>query len=169
MKRVSVRVFIDDYAADRLPDVCVFSGADTTDRVKFRSNVGFGNPFVWLLLFLGPIGWLILLLFSFAPGNYIEGWLPFTHEIATRQRRDRWRIFAFGVGGALAMLLAASLTGSQVFVALAIGAVLLTMVLVAISLRNEPRLSLDASRRWLTIRGVHPRFASAVEERSTVA
>jgi hypothetical protein len=33
--------------------------------------------------------------------------------------------------------------------------------------RAEVQLVLDASRRWVTIRGVHPDFAAAVADRPT--
>lgn len=162
MRRSTVRVFIDDYALGRLPEVCVVTGAPTTDRVKFRTNVGGFSPIVILLLFLGPVGWLIALVVSLGPGNHIEGWLPFHHGVARRLRARRWQHFGLGVGSAAVLLVLAWLTESGIFFGLAIGSVVAAMVLVAIDLRREPSIALDASGRWVTLSRVDPRFAAAV-------
>jgi hypothetical protein len=168
VKRVTTQVFIDDYVTDRLPGICVVTGVETDDRVKFQTNVSRLSPFSILLLFLGPVGWLIFLFVAFSPGNYIQGWLPFDIEVAKRQRARRWQRFGVGVGVAGVMMVLAWLSNSGVFVGLAVGAVVVTMVLIAIELREEPEIRLDASRRWVTLRRVHPRFADAVAGRVSI-
>lgn len=168
MKRVSARVFIDDYVMDRLPGISVVTGNETEDRVRFQTNVNRLSPISILLVFLGPVGWLIFLFVAFSPGNYIDGWLPLEHDVAREQRARRWRRFGVGVGVAGVMLTFVWLSSSGVFVALAIGAIVLAMILVAIELREEPEIRLDASRRWVTLRRVHPRFAEAVIDQASL-
>lgn len=166
MEKGEVQVFVDDFVLGRLPPVCVVTGQATNDQVKMRSNVHPLNP-VWLLLILlGPIGWLILLAVAWSNGDYLTGWLPYSRaEMSVRDARRRLLLIGTAVAVVGFLLLAGFLHVPVMFggalVALFAGLIGFT----ALESR-EPRVSLDASGRWVTIRRVHPSFVASVSARS---
>lgn len=58
-----VTVFVDTAVLGRLPPICVKEGSPTADRLTVQSHVsgGTGLGVAWLLVLLGPLGWLGLI------------------------------------------------------------------------------------------------------------
>ena len=61
-----VTVFVDDAVQGTLPAVCAKDGVPTADRLTVQTTVGDGARLgvLWLLVFAGPIGWIVLLFLS---------------------------------------------------------------------------------------------------------
>ena len=173
----TVEVFVDDAVRGRLPHICVKTGVTADGRLRVEQERG-GLGFAGLLVFLGPLGWIVLAMLI---GGALVGGagrrevltvrLPYSeaavdHEIAIR--RLRLRSAAVGAG-ALLVAVALGATGHMTPGRLDLCA-LVTAVAALFSAAQHVRLvrlrvgvELDASRRWVTLAGVHPDFARAVE------
>lgn len=171
----AVSVFVDDAIRGRLPLVCAKTGEPADLVIRMRQPVGrdqgLGNP-LWLLMLLGPPGWLLLLAVSLLspPPEYLTVRLPET-DASYRQEKvlERSRLATFLLGS-LAILYGVVLNGlgrPGLFPALwpAIGAAsLVAAVALHVMVRRQSvGVSLDASRRWVTLTGVHQRFVWAVQ------
>ena len=55
----TVSVFVDDAVRGRLPHICVETGLPADGKLVVEQSRG-GIGFAWLLIFLGPIGWIAL-------------------------------------------------------------------------------------------------------------
>ncbi len=168
-------MFVDDAVLGLLPPVCTKKGTPTGSRLRVVEEVGRSNRLgiLWLLVLAGPLGWLVLLaLASRDTGERLAVELPLSDAAyaelgAARSLRNR--ALACGVAVTLALLL---LTGwAQLGTAglvLVIGAGLATVVGTMVGEwrlgRASVGVSLDASRRWVTLDGVHPGFAGACRE-----
>jgi hypothetical protein len=162
---VRVRVRIEDFEDGVLPDVCVWSGG-TPDRF-YRATFSKSPRWIWLLLFVGPFGFLFLLVASFAFQKSASGFLPYADAV---QRRIRQRRREFGVAAVVAFAIAAfgwSLADSYELRALAavlVGAGALTLLLCGFLTLNPPGLvdgRVDSTNRWVELGPVHPNFAAA--------
>lgn len=163
----STKVFIDDYVVGRLPGICVVTGEPTTDQVRLRKNVSSANAVWFILILLGPVGWLVLLAVSLSSRNYLEGWVPYSHEVA-RRRREMWRSgLIAGIVTIVGLLVLAGQFGSGLLGGIAVALLVAGLVVLAISERREPSIELDASGRWVTLKRVHPAFQHAVERHYT--
>ncbi len=172
----TTRIFIDDAVTGRLPDVCVKDGVPAGgSKVVMTTEIGRSNRLgiLWLLLFLGPVGWVILLVLAARDhGERLTVKLPISEAAYQRQvaaTRDRNLKVAPSFVAGLAVLVLAAVLGLDPVVWFAGVAVL--AVGVVLSLVGEHRieqtkvgLELDASRRWLTVTRVHPAFVEAVAE-----
>ncbi len=166
---------MDDYVSGRVPDVCAVSGEPTTDRVITSTEID-GPSLGWLFLLLFPVlGWLILVLvMAFGRRSYLRGELPISEAsyLAARSQRRRWYgALAMGIvllfAGAFALRDVAQLGGVTVLIGLAV-ALAAGVALIRAS-TGVPRITLDASRRWVTIHRVHPSFAAAADRHNHVA
>jgi hypothetical protein len=171
-----VTVFVDDVAAGRLPPLCVKEGVPTEDRLTVHDGAGqSGLGFAWLLLLLGPVGWVCLVIIALSRPSppSVTGRLPFSEfayrRLVVAQRMERIWIGAAVVTGVLAFVVLLLSTGTPATAAIVIALWAAAMgCLVKAGLesrrarRNLVRLELDGSRRWVTIYGVHPDFANAV-------
>lgn len=175
-----VTVFVDDAVLGTLPAVCAKDGIPTGDRLKIRDEMGdrAGLGVAWLLLLAGPLGWLGLLIISTSRsgrGETLTVEVPMSEPAYQRLRAARrMRRYAciVGVAGgavAVAMLLQSASAGAAgPWQALAlIGAVAVLGAIVALYAtdgrirRALVGIDLDASRRWVTLSGVHPAFVAA--------
>jgi hypothetical protein len=167
-----VTVFVDNAVLGHLPPICVKEGVPTSDRLTFSQDVGgrTGLGVIWLLVLAGPLGWLgLFVLSAVRSGNErLTVTVPYS-EVAykrmTRARGARFQAALILAGASLAAFLSLLLgtTDSRLLAlglgVLACGALIRTM-LVSITLhRMNVRLFLDASRRWVTMSGVHSNFA----------
>jgi len=177
----SVTVFVDDAVLGALPRICVIDGVDTDDQLTLTQSLGTrtGLGVAWLLVLAGPLGWIgLLVIAALRRGDeYLTVTLPFSEDAYLRRRRAQ-RSRACALGATAATLFGAFVAAVQhtsgyhvVEVALAVaGCVALWRVLVEdLRLRRASvRLSLDASRRWLTLAGVHDAFAAAAGRRDDI-
>lgn len=163
----AVSVFVDDAIRGDLPRVCAKTGEPTDLVIRMRQPVGGGLlPLAWLLVFFGPPGWAALLLVVLlAPAQeYLTVRVPETEASFSRERLlERWRLVALGAGVAFPFL---GILGVGVFplLWLASGA---AFVIAAGALhwavwRQSIGVSIDVTRRWVTLTGVHPDFVEAV-------
>ena len=170
-----VTVFVDDAVLGLLPRVCSKRGTPTGSRLRTVEEVGRSNRLgvLWLLVLAGPLGWIALLfLASRDAGEHLAVEVPLSDEaydeLAAAERLRRLAVVG-GIGAVVALLLLGSWAQLQATgVVLLAGAVVVTLVAVLVAERRIDRasigVSLDASRRWVTLSGVHPAFVAACRE-----
>ena len=170
-------VFVDRAVQGHLPGVCVIDGVDAAGGLTFHETIGDGARLgvAWLLLLAGPLGWLGLLLVAAVQsgrGEVLNVRLPYSAAAAERLRATRrlartgWALVAAGIVLALAT---AALSWRPMYGSLLLGAALAAGVAGIVALgvgqwrlgRLTVGITLDASRRWVTLSGVHPAFAAA--------
>ena len=161
----SVTVFVDDAVLGRFPPVCAYTGNETRRLARVDAQVGRPPPLVWLLLVGGPPGWalLVVLLVCWRTERLLVK-VPYSDaalERDRRRRRVRWGSLAVALF-ALAMAMTGASLLPKVWLAIALAAALATLVSHALLYFDGVDVDLDASRRWVTIRGVHDSFAAAV-------
>lgn len=172
-------VFVDDAVQGHLPMVCVRTGEPADGLHRVHQTIGGGSAWAFLLVFLGPVGWLLLLA-SVAFGGRSRQLLvrlPYSHDGLDQEQRE----FRAAVFSGLAMVVSAiamvvALAGptprSQVretVMYLLVGAtVCAAAATLALGIRyslHRPGIELDASGRWVTLRAVDPGFVRAVGDR----
>ncbi len=161
MAKVTVRA--DHAVVGQLPRVCVRSGRPADRQVELTTRVGGLSGWAFLLVFVGPIGWLVLLgLCLGVRGEPLSVCVPL--------HRDAWhaiqRVTVIGrmlIGAGVVGIVALVITGpSAVGGGLAVAALLAGLVTEIASKLMLPRVRIDATRRWVTLAGVHPAFRNAV-------
>ncbi|HEY3845036.1 MAG TPA: hypothetical protein VGL48_17455 [Acidimicrobiales bacterium] len=174
-----VTVFIDDAVRGTLPALCIKEGVPTGDRLTVSERVSgsAGLGVAWLLILFGPLGWLVLFIIACThrPADYVTANLPFS-EFAYRRMTVARRMMRTWTGlslasAVLALVLLMYESPAAVATSVALGvffvAALVSSFVEAHRLRlAKVGLGLDASRRWLTISGVHPDFARAAQEQA---
>jgi hypothetical protein len=176
-----VTVFVDDAVRGTLPGVCVKDGVPTTDSMTVQDELGdrAGLGVAWLLLLLGPIGW-IGLLFMLASrggrGEVLTIRVPMS-EVAYQRLRAARRLRAVSatvviISSIMALWFAATptdggLTSSKVVAITAVAAVVIGVVVLLVADHRARHgtigVDLDASRRWVTLVDVHPAFVAACQ------
>lgn len=170
-----VTVFVDAAVLGTLPPVCVKDGSPTHDHLTIDSEISgrTGLGVAWLLILFGPLGWLGLIVIAIMrrPSDVLTVRLPFSeqayqHYRLVRRMRRTWFAAAF-VLAVLALTarqalhplggLAGLLLGLCAFGAFVGGLVEWHRVRSA-----TVGVTLDASRRWVTLTRVHPAFERAV-------
>jgi hypothetical protein len=162
-------VFVDDAVLGRLPPICIKDGIPTTDTLVVSAPVtdGTGLGVAWLLVLAGPLGWLGLIVIGAMRGRpgTLTVRLPLSEAAYRRLRSAKAQLWPFALATPFLLVAALLALGHHtplVAVGLAIGTVL-TAVGWALALYRiracSVRIDLDASRRWVTFSGVHPRFA----------
>lgn len=155
-------MFVDRVVTGDLPLVCAKTGAPAARNMRLSTSVR-SVGWAWLLVFAGPPGWLALLVVLWIGGERFEGRVPMSEEAFDRIRRrtrGAWIALAAAVG-AFALTMWLQFPDLGVLGVLALVAV---MVLLIGANWASVELKLDASRRWVTIAGVHPDFAAAVKD-----
>ena len=176
----NVTVFVDDAVVGNLPAVCVIDGIVTPDRLVVRQQVGgrAGLGVAWLLILAGPLGWLGLAVIALVrqSADYLIVTLPYSENAQLRRvqaERARLRATVVMVSAfILAFVAFVQKSGGYDLVALGLAAfgvgALISLVMHAIRIQHlSVQLRLDASRRWVTLCGVDPEFALAVEQRAS--
>jgi hypothetical protein len=173
----AVTIFVDDAVLGRLPSVCVKDGTWTNDRLTISQDVGgrTGLGVAWLLVLAGPLGWIGLFIVAATRQNteMLTVTLPYSEAAHLRLRqaqRARSQAMWITMGaflGAIVSLLSRTTDSRLLALALAVvvtGA-LVKMIMEANAGNNAMvRLSLDASRRWVTLSRVHPDFEAAIHQ-----
>jgi hypothetical protein len=132
---------------------------------------------LWLALFFGPPGWLLLVIVAACrPRRDLTVRLPYSTEVlgwyAAAVRRMFW-----GIGSVIAVLVASVVAPGiiPIFPAARLTVVVSVVVVVGAAAVGVLRwraqrllvgLSLDASGRWVTLHDVHRNFADACVERA---
>ncbi len=169
-------VFIDDAVLGHLPGVCVKDGVPTADVLTIAQDVDSrtGLGVAWLLILAGPLGWLGLFVIASMQRGLLTVTLPFSEAAYTRLRRAKGRrrqaglLLIAAVVGALLSLLLRTTDGNLLAIGLGLVAVAALLKVIVESYRFNRSgigLSLDASRRWVTVSKVHPDFVEAVSLR----
>jgi len=165
----AVSVFVDDAVRGQLPPICVKTGERTDLIIRVQQPVGGGlNGAAWLLVFLGPPGWVALFVVMLLSSGqeYLTVRIPQTEAAYDREKAlERFRLAASGAS-IVALLCGVVLPGMFPVLWLVAGAAFL-IAAAALHLRiwgQAVGISLDGSRRWVTLSGVHPDFVQAVRE-----
>jgi hypothetical protein len=169
-----VVVFVDDCVRGTLPALCVKEGRPTGDTLKVSRSVGNGSGLglAWLLVLAGPLGWLGLFVFGLlrSPADRLGAVLPFSatayQRLVVARRMLRVWVALTAVLSFTAIVLLGFRTVTTEAMAVLVGMFSLTaFVLLCMASRRlsyaRVGLMLDASRRWVTLSGVHPDFAAA--------
>lgn len=171
-------VFVDDAVQGHLPMICARTGAPADGLHRIHRTFGGGSPWAFLLIFFGPIGWLVLLvaLALASRGRDLVVRLPYSFAALETERRQFRAAVVAGIvlvaAGALATigLLDGSRgrTGETLYLFAGLVAAVAAVVTAVLAVRYtsaRPGIDLDASGRWVTLRRVHPGFAAAVDVR----
>jgi hypothetical protein len=162
----AIEVFVDDAVRGRLPDVCVKTGERADGKLRIEQDCDGLNGGWYLLVLLGPFGWLVLALVAItARRRTLTVRLPYSAgavDQEVRLSRERW------IGVAVAVLL--GLAAADRFAAIPrsvwlVGAAVALVVAAVVHVRyvwTRVHIRLDASRRWITLSNVHPAFVRAV-------
>jgi hypothetical protein len=170
-----VTVFVDDAVTGRLPDICAKDGVFASGRFRIVEEIGQSNRLgiLWLLLLVGPIGWIVLLfLVARDSGEHLAVELPYSDAAYGRfaaARRLRTGGLAVCLLGTVTLLVLSAwahlgAAGGVLTLALLIPAVVAMGVAGWRVHGASVDVGLDASRRWVTLRRVHPAFAAACQE-----
>jgi hypothetical protein len=172
----NVTVFVDDAVCGTLPPICVKEGVPTDDRLTMRSEVGGGTRLgiAWLLVLAGPLGWLALVVIALMrrPSDWLTVRLPLREEAYQRYRLARrmmtlWFIVAFTAAVVVPVFLRMhhfdSTLAAITFGLFACAALVAGIWEWRIAWKASVKVELDASRRWVTLSGVHPSFVEAVQ------
>jgi hypothetical protein len=174
-----ITVFVDDAVRGTLPAVCARNGVPTSDSLQRRQEVGNrgGLGVAWLLILAGPLGWLGLIAISVMRSGRVEELqvrLPMSEPAyqrmrTSRQLRDRSMLALLVATVATLVLLSmrdsTTLTSFGLVAAIAVAVVSFATMIVGSWRcdRETVGVSLDASRRWVTLSNVHPQFAAACQ------
>ena len=165
-----VTVFVDDVVQGHLPYVCAKTGAPADGLERIEKSMG-GSGFWILLIFLGPLGWIALFALSFAGAKTLTVRLPMSFAAINHERmlrRVRMSAALATIAAVVGAILVKHQPGRGGFVVLAASALALAIVFHVRVQFALVDVDLDASGRWVTLRGVHANFVRAVESRSVV-
>ena len=164
-------VFVDDVVQGHLPYVCAKTGAPADGLERIEKSMG-GSWFSILLIFFGPIGWIVLIALSVVGNKTLTVRIPMSSAAINHERMLRRvrMVAALGtiaaIAGAIAVDQQPGRGGFVLLAAMAFAVTIVFHVRIQFALVD---IDLDASGRWVTLRGVHPNFAEAVETRAIPA
>ena len=69
----TVTVFVDDAVQGRLPMVGATDGAPAEGLHRIHTSIGGSSGWLWLLVFFGPIGWILLIALSLGGSPRLMG------------------------------------------------------------------------------------------------
>jgi hypothetical protein len=163
----SVEIFVDDAVRGNLPFVCAKTGQPADGIQRIEQKVGGPSALVALLVFVPFVGWLALLvvlaLSTRRPKLTVR--LPISRRsLATQQYWRRWWIGAWAAVGVfvVAAIAHALHEPPRIWLVFAAAAFVVAIAAYAAMYAAIVRVRLDASRRWVTLSGIDPRFRDAV-------
>jgi hypothetical protein len=177
----TARVFVDDVVLGALPPVCAKTGAVTADHVVMTVPVGGSDGFglAWLLILVGPIGWLGLLIYGVVRRvETLTVRLPYCDEayieLSNAQRAKRNAGLASIVLFVISVLFLIPRTYPAWAAAGALGAACFGMMVTYFAETFRVRraavgVQLDGSRRWVTLSRVSDTFADSVNRKSVAS
>ncbi|MGN6693961.1 MAG: hypothetical protein ACTHN0_07265 [Aquihabitans sp.] len=167
-------VFVDDAVRGNLPQVCARTGAPTAKRLTIHQDLTGGLGAAWVLLFFGPLGWLVLALVALSRRrSTLTVRIPYAEAELGAYVRTARRSFHLGI--ATAVLVAAcfgaafglSLSDPTPVVLVGLGVFVVGGLAVFVNgllaRRMLVGIDLDASGRWVRLTHIHPAFAAACE------
>ncbi|MFP5319681.1 MAG: hypothetical protein ACLGI2_15465 [Acidimicrobiia bacterium] len=168
----AVTVFVDEAVRGDFPPICSRTGRPTGDRAWFERPVSGHHWAMYLLVFLVPVGWLVLLvLLATDRRETLRVRLPYSPQAWADDRRyARWSVGSF-LAGATALLLAYGFVGTgpgAVWLVAGGGLIVGGAVIAALRRAHDPSVALDGSRRWVTVTNVHPEFVAATLARPSI-
>jgi hypothetical protein len=164
-----VRIRIDDFEDGVLPPVCASSGRDGA-RLYASEISSKTPPWLFLLIFGGPMGIVAALVLASVLRKSANGYLPYAVEVQDRMRL-RARLATRWFVGSIALLvcglvLATAAEGFGALGAVIMGIAALSAVVAAFLYSNLPGAvggQLDSTARWIELDPVNARFAAAYE------
>ena len=162
-----VTVFVDDVVQGHLPYVCAKTGAPADGLERIERSIG-GSGFWILLIFLGPIGWIALFALSLINSRTLTVRIPMSFAAINHERmlrRTRMIAAIATIAAVVGAIAVKHQPGRGGFVVLAAAAFLIAVVFHVRVQFAIVDVDLDASGRWVTLRGVHANFVHAVESR----
>ncbi|HWJ97214.1 MAG TPA: hypothetical protein VNQ33_03580 [Acidimicrobiales bacterium] len=165
-------VFVDDAVRGRLPEVCAKTGVPATRHLTIHQDLTGGLGAAWVLVFFGPLGWLVLALVAVSRRrSTLTVRIPYADRELDRYVRTARRTFHLAIATGVLLLavfgaafgLALSDPSPLVLAGLAVLVLGGVAVLVngMIARRMLVGVGLDASGRWVLLSRVHPAFAAA--------
>lgn len=167
-------IHVDDLAVGAGPAVCAITGQPTDHWVGVSSSEGGFQAWWLLLVFLGPVGWIALVVLAAVARrpSRVSGVLPISSEALHRYNAAvavaRRAIIASG-------LLTAGTIGFLVWYGRGIGTVATVALATVVGLGvlvwfgasiiapfRWVDLQLDGSGRWVTVARAHPAYAAAL-------
>jgi hypothetical protein len=171
----STLVFIDDAVQGRLPAVCAKTGVPARRVLRLESDLTGGLGPLWILLFFGPLGWLVLVVVALSRRrSTLTVRLPYSDAVLGEYARRGRRTFI--CAGVVAVVLGVTAAAPFLFpdieaqaafsvAAVAFGAGVIAVAVCAWQARRMlVTVDLDASGRWVTLKRVHPDFAAACDK-----
>jgi hypothetical protein len=162
----SVEVWVDDAVRGYLPDVCAKTGRHADGVLRVEDSRG-GIGLAWVLVLLGPVGWIALIVVvALAKRETLVVRLPYSDEGLGKERRKAHVVWQSLLVAAFC-LVAAALEIEPIpvkvwFVTALLGLATFVGACVVIML-TRVGVRLEASRRWVTLSRVHPDFVAAVQ------
>lgn len=161
-----VTVAFDDYRSGSLPDICVFTGKPTSDRMVMRTRIVERDPARKapgpLLSFLSQVR---LIEDPRKPRNMLLGRLPVdAGHLLARQRRERFLRIGSWASLLLLVVAAASARPWSPLLAVASIAAIIVALMGRIELRRGvPTPTLVGAGTRVHLANIHQNFADAVE------
>jgi hypothetical protein len=125
----------------------------------------------WLLVFLGPFGWLLLFMVAlFHRREVLTVRVPMSRaasEVERDLRRARLGAWVVAASAFTAGYVRLGPVPVSIWMGIAVAAVVVAVVIHVVLPFRQVGVRLDASRRWVTLSGVHPDFVTAVHEWQT--
>jgi hypothetical protein len=166
----SVTAFVDDVVQGHLPYVCAKTGAPADGIERIEKQIGSSWP-AGILIFFGPVGWIVLIALS-SMSKTLTVRIPMSFAAINHERVLR-RVRMIAAFATLAAVIGGAMVHQHLLrptlfvvsgVAFAITVVFHFRIQFALV-----DVDLDASGRWVTLRGVHRNFADAVAVRTAAA
>lgn len=151
----------EDLVVGDLPPVCVRTGEPTDELAAVRLD---SLPeWTWILLLFGVVPFLIAVTFA---TERVAGRLPMSRRARERRRGHRRRAWIAGAT-ALGLFAVASVAQTPWPVWFAVGALVVVLASLVGLERSLPSARPDRTGIGVHLRGVHPGFVEAVEQRRT--
>lgn len=154
-----------------MPPICAKTGNPSDGYLRVEAPVHTrGSGALFLLVFLGPIGWIVLFLAMCFASETIRARVPMSATAVARQRHlSQGRMLSMIAGFAF-LFPAIGRVGPvpAVWICFLVAAIVSSLVCHMRLELASVHISIDGSRRWITIARVHPAFARAVHDSASV-
>ena len=161
----ALTVFVDEAVQGDFPSVCARTGRPSDIVVQLERRQGGVGGAALLLILLGPLGWLVLAVLAVArPGEPLVIRVPYTEAALAEDARYRRISLAAVTLGVASLVLAVVFHGMSqgaVWLVIAAASFVVGLFFHVRAALAQVGVSLDASRRWVTLSNVHAHFVEA--------